>query len=213
MTEKSWSLARFSRTATARCNIGVARLLPIAGPSVLTTDEAFVGSLYSTFLGRLGTLAELDAYVAKLPASAVPASPRHLRRPRSMMHRVNGLYKSLLHRAADPGGLALYTARLGRGATVASVAEALIVSPEYYATAGTSDPVQTETNDLAFVRSLYTNILGRTASRLRARRRGRPPAEARPGRPGAGLPRLARVSCPYDPARLHDLPRPHALPR
>jgi hypothetical protein len=68
---------------------------------------------------------------------------------------VQGLYEALLHRPADPSGLALGVWLLGMGNRDEVVEAALLGSPEYFVTRGGSA-------NAGFVTAIYQDLLHRT---------------------------------------------------
>jgi hypothetical protein len=68
---------------------------------------------------------------------------------------VNGLYHKLLHRQADPRGLASFTGLLAAGATTEQVEADIAGSPEYYQVRGGGSAA-------SFLTALYGDGLGRT---------------------------------------------------
>jgi hypothetical protein len=69
---------------------------------------------------------------------------------------VNGLYVHYLKRSADTMGLQGWTNLLAGGGTIEQVIDGIVSSPEYFALQGNSNS--------GFVKGLYQDILGRTAS-------------------------------------------------
>src|SRR5262249_40970291 len=66
---------------------------------------------------------------------------------------VRELYAALLHRDADPSGLATFTAHLGAGGTVEQMTIVLVSSPEYYQQHGG--------DGAGFLAGVYRDVLGR----------------------------------------------------
>ena len=70
--------------------------------------------------------------------------------------QVANLYRTLLRREPDAGGLSNFTNALVQGASLRTVRETILSSAEYYATQGGG-------SDAGFVAALYRDILGRAA--------------------------------------------------
>jgi autotransporter-associated beta strand protein len=133
--------------------------------NVTLADDAvhhFIQNLYVTFLGRTGSRAELDNWMAAIPgigqqgvANAIVHSTESLARV------VDGLYVHYLGRHADQGGKAGWAAYLQGGGTEEQVVSFLMSSSEFagYAKSliGGSDA------GLNFVQAAYKLVLGRTA--------------------------------------------------
>ena len=80
---------------------------------------------------------------------------RIARSPEGLGLLVDGLYRALLNRAADPDGRDYFVAFLGHGGTVEQASVLILSSPESAALVPADD---------AFVQSLYRQLLGRTGS-------------------------------------------------
>ncbi len=123
-------------------------------------NERYVQSLYVNFLGRSGSLAELDAWVAHLPSlgrSGVADQIAHSREARE--HAVDGFYLRFLGRSADAGGRKDWATFLEQGATQEQVIAGFVSSPEF---AGRADRlIGLADHDANFVRALYSLVLHR----------------------------------------------------
>lgn len=134
----------------------------------LTANERFVQALYNNYLGRDGTLQELDAWVSHLPAGQAAGVANGIGRSHEAHTRmVDGYYASILGRSADHAGERYWTDVLDHGTTAEHVMAAMFASDEYHQHAVTAEPYS---RDAAFVTALYQQILGRspTASEVGA---------------------------------------------
>lgn len=124
--------------------------------------QAYIGSLYTTYLGRSGSAAELDSW-----ANQLSGKPRQvianaiLGSHEAHVHKVDSLYETYLGRQADPAGEAAWANALDTGTPLETVIDGLVSSQEYYNRANTSGG---SSSDVDFVQALYRNFLGRTAS-------------------------------------------------
>jgi hypothetical protein len=127
---------------------------------------AFVQSLYTDFLKRAGTAAELQAWSSLLPTlGTTGVASRIIHSGEGLARLVDGLYLQYLGRAADPAGEAAWVNLFQQGATEEQVIAGLVTSAEFRAhaisQAGTGTPI---TPDAAYVEGLYHALLGRTAT-------------------------------------------------
>ncbi len=128
--------------------------------SPLTSNAAFVQTLYLDFLRRTGdttNAGDAGGWVSYLNAGGSRAAVINAiaRSAEALGVLVNGLYLKVLGRAADPGGQAAFVSFLQNGGTVEQTIIFLATSPEYASQAG---------SDGAFVQSLYNKLLGRLGS-------------------------------------------------
>ena len=129
----------------------------------LSHDEQFVQGLYSDFLGRSGSVAELDAWVSAIPSLGRTGVANDLARSAEALSRVvNGLYVRFLNRNADPGGLAGWVAAMQNGMNEEQVASALLASSEFAHRANAL--IGGPNSDANFVQALYQLLLGRAAT-------------------------------------------------
>jgi hypothetical protein len=129
----------------------------------LSADERFVDHLYRTYLGRSGSLAELDPWVRVLPASGTSGVARQIAySAEACARRITTSYEQILHRPAESNAIAFWTVQLQHGLPAESLAAGLLGSAEYYALAGGSPG--TGTSDARFIQGLYSQVLGRMAS-------------------------------------------------
>ena len=94
----------------------------------------FVAALYQVLLGRApdtGSLAWVGVLGAGMSRSQVAAGI--LTAPEGRAHLVDGWFMTYLHRHADPGALATFTAVLKSGGTDEAVIAQLVGSNEYFA--------------------------------------------------------------------------------
>jgi hypothetical protein len=132
------------------------------GAHQLTVNEQYVQTLYNEFLGRTGTLTELDGW-ANLGATGFAAVANGiLRAPESLRHIVDGFYLKFLNRAADAGGEAGWVHFLQTGGTEEQVISGFLSSPEYFNHAYALDSLTSP--ETSFVQSLYVQLLGRPGS-------------------------------------------------
>jgi hypothetical protein len=132
------------------------------GATQLTADQAYVQTLYNHFLGRSGTVDELNGWVTVLQTAGRTAVDNAIfHSPEGLGHVVDAFYLHYLQRstAGDPGrdGWIHY---LQAGHTEEDFAVALIASPEYLdRVRGTFGGI-----DSSFVESLYNKVLGHNGS-------------------------------------------------
>jgi hypothetical protein len=122
-----------------------------------TANGVYVENLYETLLDRIAD-AGAAGWATMLNDGANPSAVV-LGLENSAEYRtaeVDGLYKTYLHRLADPSGLQNGLNLLNAGGTVEQLAEFLTSSPEYFQLHGDS-------ND-AFLTALYYDALGRGGS-------------------------------------------------
>jgi hypothetical protein len=119
----------------------------------LSSDRAFVQTLYDGVLGRTGTLAELDGWVGLLntPGQGQAAVASGIQKSSEALGRiVDQLYLRFLGRQSDANGRNGWVNFLAGGGTLEQVETLFLTSPEYLGHINTD-----------FVQSLYLNILGR----------------------------------------------------
>jgi hypothetical protein len=120
----------------------------------LDQDQAFVLRLYQDVLGRNGFLGELAAWAAyERAAGRQAAVTAILHSPEALGHVVDSAYQHLLGRAADPGGRNGWIGFLQSGGTQEQLQVGIVASAEYQAL-----------HRQDFISSLYSNLLGRTAT-------------------------------------------------
>ncbi|HEV3444279.1 MAG TPA: DUF4214 domain-containing protein [Gemmataceae bacterium] len=122
---------------------------------VTTPNQRYIASIYQTLLGRAPDPSAI-AWVNLLnqgvaPAAVVLAIEASLE---FRLDEVQTIYQRFLHRAADPGGLAIFSNALGAGATVEQVEEIVIGSQEYFQLNGSTNA--------GFLTGLYRDVLNRS---------------------------------------------------
>ncbi len=120
----------------------------------LTNNQAFVQVLYNQFLGRTGTITELNGWVNTLTTSGQNAVVQGIYlSTASLDNIVSGFYLKYLGRAADASGEAHWVGLLQTGASLESIQAGFISSAEFI-----SD------NNSDYVQGLYRTFFGRTGS-------------------------------------------------
>jgi hypothetical protein len=121
----------------------------------LSPDESFVQSLYHHLLGRTGSIAEIDGWVAELPALGYDGVAHAILYSTESLDRIVGGYYLRFLGRADNGTEELgWVKAMQTGAmTLEQVEAGFIASPEYQGHINTD-----------YVQSLYLNILHRTGS-------------------------------------------------
>jgi hypothetical protein len=121
----------------------------------LSQQRAFVQALYNDLLGRSGTLAELDSWVAVLMAGGASSETNVvngiLRSDESLGRIVDQYYLQYLGRASDFAGKMAWVAQIKAGMTLEQVQAGFISSAEFLAN-----------NNTDYVQGLYRNFLNRT---------------------------------------------------
>lgn len=126
----------------------------------LTANEAFVQALYRQFLGRAGSLPELDAWAADLPSLGQEGiASKIVHAPEAEARQVDRLYMTVLGRAADAAGEAGFVGILQAGGTLEEVAALMAGSAEFATHASTFYP--SSNPDVSFVEGLDAAFLGR----------------------------------------------------
>jgi hypothetical protein len=132
--------------------------------TVLTEDERFVRALYRHALGRDGSLAELDIWVAWLNGpggSRAGAAERVENSPEGRTRLVDGWYRTYLGRDAHGREEQGWVNALLAGGREEDVLAGILASPEFYDRAQTL--VTAGSADERFVGALYGLLLGRPA--------------------------------------------------
>jgi len=124
-------------------------------------DQAFVGALYQTFLGRTAASSEIDYWAFRVGSAGKDAVANAIERsPESLGRMVDGVYTQLLGRPSDPNGRTNWTNALINGATMEQVISGFTVSGEFAARATALE--QTGDANADYVRALYRLLLQRT---------------------------------------------------
>jgi hypothetical protein len=122
--------------------------------SPLTNNQAFVQVLYNDFLGRTGTIGELNFWVNLLRINGQAAVVQGIFDSAESLGRiVDGFYLKYLGRASDSGGRAFWVNLIQGGTSLESVQAGFISSPEFISS-----------NDSDYVQGLYRTFLNRTGS-------------------------------------------------
>jgi hypothetical protein len=135
--------------------------------AALDANHAFANRLYNNFLKRGGSTApggELDSWASQLPSRGQTAvASGIIRSIESYTRLVDSLYLKILGRPADSTGEAYWVSQLRGGATMEQIISGFLGSTEYAARAGTL-ALAPGSSDVNYIQSLYTLLLGRTAS-------------------------------------------------
>ncbi len=123
----------------------------------LDTNRAFVQTLYNDMLGRTGTIAELNTWVATLTAGGANGEADVLngilRSTEALDRVIDQYYLEYLGRTADAAGQAYWVDQIQGGMTLAQVQAGFLSSPEFL-----SD------NNSDYVQGLYRTFFDRTGS-------------------------------------------------
>jgi hypothetical protein len=129
------------------------------------TDQAhsFVQALYTDFMGRKGSEAELDAWVNLLPSLGQAGVAKDIiHSPESLTHLTDDLYVQLLGRSATGGEEQVWVNSLEHGATQEQVMAGILSSSEFATHANTL--IGGTNHDANLVQALYQLLLNRTGS-------------------------------------------------
>jgi hypothetical protein len=164
-------IVTYSNVSTIQID-GAAAVNSFAGPDTadratafvgLTAQERFVQALYLDELGRAGTVAELDGWVAVLngpggsPANVASDIANSLE---AQDHLVKSWYLSYLGRAASNGEELGWVNMLQQGQSGEQVLSDILGGPEFFNRAQTL--FSTGTPQQNYVQALYQLLLGRT---------------------------------------------------
>ncbi len=126
--------------------------------SATAAAEAYVRAVYSDLFGRSPDPTGLTTWTQNLlagtPRVAVANAITGSTEYRSGL--IRGSYLRYLGRSAESAGLASWLAAMGRGTTISDMETGFVASDEYYRKAGG--------DDASWVRRLYLDVLGRSAS-------------------------------------------------
>jgi hypothetical protein len=121
-----------------------------------TQTQGIIAKIYQALVDRLPDFAGLQYWTALITGGLTPSFVT-----RGVMNsleyrqiRIEDLYQQYLVRSAETGALLFWSNYLANGGTELGLKTSLLVSGEYRGHYG---------NDTAYVESLYTNILGRSA--------------------------------------------------
>jgi hypothetical protein len=136
---------------------------PSGSGATLTADELFIQALYRDFLGRSGSVPELDSWAALLPTLGQEGvATKIIHSTEAEARQVDRLYIGVLGRAADPVGEAGFVGLLQAGGTLEQVAAMMAGSPEFAARSATFYP--SANPNVSFVEGLDAAFLGRIQS-------------------------------------------------
>jgi acid phosphatase len=126
-------------------------------------NENFVQSLYNDFLGRSGSLTEIDGWVAAIPQLDRAGVARGIAlSPEAFSRIVDSAYQRFLNRPADAAGEQAWVGFLESGRTEEQFLSTFLAAPEFANQAngliGSSDANNN------FVRALYNLLLNRDAA-------------------------------------------------
>lgn len=123
----------------------------------LTGNQAYINALFVSFLGRTGTLPELNRWVSRLSMNGGRATvvSAIMRSNEASKLVVQSLYNQLLGRPAE--SQSVWISQLEKGATIEKVIEAIVASKEFATRAEKLFP-QANSNT-AFVNSLVRLLL------------------------------------------------------
>jgi hypothetical protein len=129
----------------------------IFGPSNPDANTAYVQGLYRTLLGRSGSGAEVQLWLAQLNrgASRERVALDFIQSPEHRGLEVDSYYLSFLHRTEAPSERQGWIDAFLAGATEQAVVADFLDSPEYQAA---------HDSDALFAQDLYVDLLGRQAS-------------------------------------------------
>jgi Domain of unknown function (DUF4214) len=120
----------------------------------LSSQRAFVETLFNSLLGRAGQLSELDTWVNTLTTQGQAAVANGILRSNASLSRiVDSYYLKYLGRVADAPGEQFWVAQIQGGSSLESIQAGFISSAEFRAK-----------NDSDYVQGLYRTFLGRTGS-------------------------------------------------
>ncbi len=120
----------------------------------LTNEQAFVQVLFNQFLGRTGTITELNNWVNTLHADGQAAVVQGIFESTASLDKIiSGYYLKYLGRTADAAGEAYWVGLIQNGATLESIQAGFISSAEFIAS-----------NNGDYVQGLYRTFFNRTGS-------------------------------------------------
>ena len=122
----------------------------------LSTNQAFVQALYNDFLGRTGTVSELNTWVSTLTAGASGQANvvnGIIQSTEALDRVVEGYYLQYLGRVADTAGLSYWVGQIQGGTSLESIQAGFLASPEFISS-----------NNSDYIQGLYRTFFGRTGS-------------------------------------------------
>jgi len=120
----------------------------------LTNEQAFVQVLFNQFLGRTGSITELNNWVNTLHGNGQAAVVQGIfESTASLDNIISGYYLKYLGRTADAPGEAYWVGLIQNGATLETIQAGFISSAEFIAS-----------NNSDYVQGLYRTFFNRTGS-------------------------------------------------
>jgi hypothetical protein len=120
----------------------------------LTVNQSFVQVLFNNFLGRSGSISELNTWVNTLTSQGQAAVVKGIfESTASLDNIVAGFYLKYLGRAADAGGEAYWVSLIQSGSTLESIQAGFISSAEFISS-----------NNSDYVQGLYRTFFNRTGN-------------------------------------------------
>ncbi len=124
----------------------------------LTTNQAFVQALYNDFLGRTGTLSDLNYWVGILTTTGSSGGQANVvngivQSTEALDRVVEGYYLQYLGRVADAAGVNYWVSQIQGGTSLETIQAGFIASPEFIAN-----------NNSDYIQGLYRTFFGRTGS-------------------------------------------------
>jgi hypothetical protein len=160
-------LALSNITLNTHASIACGRALALTGavtldsnfidPPALGPSQAFIRTLYAKQLGRDASVQEVEAWTGVLTTSGSTAVVQGIElSPEARRHLVDTWYQQYLGRSAQGGEEMGWVNLLVQGRSEADVLSGIFATGEFAQVSGASNE--------QFVRSLYTDLLKRTAS-------------------------------------------------
>jgi hypothetical protein len=122
--------------------------------SPLSNNQSFVQVLYNDFLGRTGSIGELNFWVNVLRTNGQASVVRQIFESTESLGRiVDGFYLKYLGRVSDGPGRAFWVSAIQGGVSLETIQAGFIASPEFISS-----------NNSDYVQGLYRTFLNRTGS-------------------------------------------------
>lgn len=126
-----------------------------------TQRQQFITASYRDVLGRTPSLAELNNWTAVIDSAGLGAAINGIVRSDESLGRIiDGMYSSMLGRAADPGGRASHIRFLAETGSIELTLAHFAASDEFVARGRSL--FHTGDSNIGFVRALYGTFLNRT---------------------------------------------------
>lgn len=150
--------------ATSITSSGALSVSEVSVQPVALTDQQYVRSLYLNELGRAGADSEINGWVQVMGGAngRTAVANAIARSPEARTRLVEGWYETFLNRTAKPAEAQAWTSLLLQGQREEQVLGGILGSAEF--AARSQSIVSSGTAQERVVRSLYTSLLGRTAS-------------------------------------------------